>query len=714
MKKNLSKFVLSVFVIWQIFSLAAYAETPEGKLGDLATVKIEASVESEVKTNIVSKFEEKVAEVKNEVDEVKEVPENKELLINNKFKELKEVKEDKDLKIEEIKPVEIEKPIVSSNQAAVAKITCSEKSLPENTEWVIKSWFDYVPNTQKNVWSYVDFDDFDVKNWHCEWTCNKGKWYIYNKSTNSCVKLQAIDLENVPCADEPKDTKWMVKTKISTYNALNHKNIAWEYVDYKLFNQVKNVCKWTCEEWYTLNKEKNWCVETAVYKIKCDNEPAESKWMLKSKINYIPSNIGLKEKSWEYISYKEFDSAKTACAWTCDEKKWFELSKDKKSCVYVWKTHDVTWDQSCKEVWITPCLWSVTQVIDWYTYELPKPESLEVTYTLTYKDHSWTTTETRTAKFKWYYKNDEYFQKCGWEAKCGEAKIYQPWDKVAITEDVTFHALWEVEDLNVTVKSTSSYREWSYRYDFVNWNKADSDDSLKAWETFKLLQDTTLVANYNPVYVWWGNWWWSHWWNWGGNWGNSSNEEIVLPWQVEWCTVVNSTYPEEWNEAFLYACENGITSINDVNEARLDDKMTRAEMAKFIAQFALISLKRTPANLNKDCSNFADSIASYSTEMKNYMTLACKYEYMWVTPTYWVMSDFMPAKNLSRAEFGTVLSRILWWNTYESTNSLYYTKHLNALKKSGIITDTNPDLVESRGYVMLMLYRAAKDQWLIK
>jgi hypothetical protein len=37
----------------------------------------------------------------------------------------------------------------------------------------------------------------------------------------------------------------------------------------------------------------------------------------------------------------------------------------------------------------------------------------------------------------------------------------------------------------------------------------------------------------------------------------------------------------------LYACENEITSIKDINDARLEDIMNRAEMAKFVTKFAL-------------------------------------------------------------------------------------------------------------------------------
>jgi hypothetical protein len=36
----------------------------------------------------------------------------------------------------------------------------------------------------------------------------------------------------------------------------------------------------------------------------------------------------------------------------------------------------------------------------------------------------------------------------------------------------------------------------------------------------------------------------------------------------------------------LYACENDITTIRDINEARLGEYLNRAEMAKIVSVFA--------------------------------------------------------------------------------------------------------------------------------
>jgi hypothetical protein len=71
----------------------------------------------------------------------------------------------------------------------------------------------------------------------------------------------------------------------------------------------------------------------------------------------------------------------------------------------------------------------------------------------------------------------------------------------------------------------------------------------------------------------------------------------------------------------------------------------------------------------------------------------------------------MPRKTVSRAEFGTVLSRILWGDTYNDSKP-YYVKHLQALKNSGIMTQIdNPEKrLELRKWVWVMLMRSVEGE----
>ncbi len=95
-------------------------------------------------------------------------------------------------------------------------------------------------------------------------------------------------------------------------------------------------------------------------------------------------------------------------------------------------------------------------------------------------------------------------------------------------------------------------------------------------------------------------------------------------------------------------------------------------------------------------------IATQSSEMKWYIIKACQ---------LWLMGvgtkKFMPEDIVTRAQFGTVLSRMLYGSLYEWWNP-YYFNHLQALQKNWVITTVNPDLIEMRAYVMIMLQRSAK------
>jgi hypothetical protein len=72
------------------------------------------------------------------------------------------------------------------------------------------------------------------------------------------------------------------------------------------------------------------------------------------------------------------------------------------------------------------------------------------------------------------------------------------------------------------------------------------------------------------------------------------------------------------------------------------------------------------------------------------------------------MDNFLPNERVDRAQFGTILSRLLYGNTYNGGKP-YYVKHLQALKENGIITQIdNPEWrQELREWVRLVLMRSA-------
>ena len=73
-------------------------------------------------------------------------------------------------------------------------------------------------------------------------------------------------------------------------------------------------------------------------------------------------------------------------------------------------------------------------------------------------------------------------------------------------------------------------------------------------------------------------------------------------------------------------------------------------------------------------------------------------------------NNFRPNDEVTRAEFATALSRLLYntsdWE-YKST-SRYYIPHIKKLMQKWIITKDDPKMKEKRWYVMIMLMRSVK------
>ena len=73
-----------------------------------------------------------------------------------------------------------------------------------------------------------------------------------------------------------------------------------------------------------------------------------------------------------------------------------------------------------------------------------------------------------------------------------------------------------------------------------------------------------------------------------------------------------------------------------------------------------------------------------------------------------VVSKFNPNKVVTRAQFATIFSRLLFDDRYNGRTP-YYVGHIAGLKTHGIIKDVpNPQMKERVGYDMLMMMRADK------
>jgi hypothetical protein len=155
------------------------------------------------------------------------------------------------------------------------------------------------------------------------------------------------------------------------------------------------------------------------------------------------------------------------------------------------------------------------------------------------------------------------------------------------------------------------------------------------------------------------------------------------------------------NNAYEFAHRMGITTINSIDKANMWGELTRIAMAKMLSQYAINVLWLKPDTSKK--ANFEDVDETLDREYDNWVTLAYQLGIMGVGIT-----NFRPHDTVTRAEFATALSRMLYW--LKDGNDAYYSTHINKLFAEGIIANKDPGLQELRGYVMLMLMRSAMNK----
>ncbi len=160
-----------------------------------------------------------------------------------------------------------------------------------------------------------------------------------------------------------------------------------------------------------------------------------------------------------------------------------------------------------------------------------------------------------------------------------------------------------------------------------------------------------------------------------------------------------ASYSDELQGAYDYAYGMGVTTQSSIENADMYGQLKRSHMAKMMVNFAK-EVKSLTADTSKEC-NFTD-VANQTEELQGYIKEACQMGLMGVGIT-----AFNPNGIVTRAQFGTVLSRVLYGDAYNVDTNPYYAEHLKALKDAGIMTNiSNPNAPEVRGYVMLMMQRS--------
>lgn len=168
----------------------------------------------------------------------------------------------------------------------------------------------------------------------------------------------------------------------------------------------------------------------------------------------------------------------------------------------------------------------------------------------------------------------------------------------------------------------------------------------------------------------------------------------------------NSNYTDEMNQAYAFSKLHWITTKSTIQEAEMNSPLTRIQMAKMLSQYAMNVMWKKP-DVSRWTVKFNDVTNKLDRQYDNWVTLAYQLWIMWQNMKN---NKFRPYDEVTRAEFVTALSRMLYWTfdwEYKST-SKYYIHHMEKLIKEWIINKTDPKMKEKRWYVMLMLMRSAK------
>ncbi len=163
----------------------------------------------------------------------------------------------------------------------------------------------------------------------------------------------------------------------------------------------------------------------------------------------------------------------------------------------------------------------------------------------------------------------------------------------------------------------------------------------------------------------------------------------------------NNDFSKEFNDAYQFAYKNWITTMPSIEEADMYGPLTRIAMAKMLSQYAINVLGKTP-DTTKVVPTFPDVDAKLDADYNNWVTLAYQLWIMWIN-----VNKYRPNDLVTRAEFGTALSRMLY-SLSDGEWDQWYKTHLDKLMEEQIITNNNPNLQELRGYVMIMLMRSAQ------
>lgn len=304
-------------------------------------------------------------------------------------------------------------------------------------------------------------------------------------------------------------------------------------------------------------------------------------------------------------------------------------------------------------------------------------------YTVTFKSNGWNEIESQEIAVNGKVEKPEDPKKSNytfkWWFSDESLEISYNFDS-EVTSNIILYAKWEEN-------KSSSRSSWGWGGGGGSSKTSTKTDDTKAttWDNAKV--DENNIENNNEENV---------------NEENKDGETVATMTDAQ----AVEKFGQEQIDAYKWALENGITTMKTVESARLDEPLTRAELAKMMVVYIQKVLEKDPI-VTGDVT-YPDVDESLG-DLYGYIKLAYQYQIMWINADGTPIEFFNPYGIVTRWEYATVFSRVLFGDKFNKDGEDFYSKHLEALKAAWILTNTIPTIHEMRGWVMLMMYRSSQN-----
>ena len=532
-------------------------------------------------------------------------------------------------------------------------------------------------------WNVFDFWTISPENntAYAKYECDL--WYIENESWTACEKIRV----------EFNANGWKFSNNSDIYSIIKSKQVLWEKTGVLHTANLDDNDNYTNEfNWQQMN---GYTTSIAPY----------TSWWITTYPIYSSSIVYFEEENVEKldVSIKYWWSPYCTppwyiIVWTWDHRQFDANYNPGNTGLAVLYIADFPnfWENREKSVEIEGDSFTIYQnswcPSYWFFANISRTQIVD----LIYEDNAFENIPEPTREwhsFKWWYLSDgsefDTWNVSTWEV----TYVYAKWE----CADGYENKWWEC------IKKSSWLSGWWGGWWGGGWSskKTDEDTHSSAEDSQKNTQDdknTENVIQSDPEHSEWGS-------------EESSNTPVdssadksASEWQ-EILSPSDSSFTKEQKDAYTFAKENWITTKDTIQSAQMNGKLTRIAMAKMLSQYAINVLWKTPDT--SKTIKFKDVTVKRDADYDNGVTLAYQLWIMWQNMPW---NKFRPNDEVSRAEFVTALSRLLYSTSdgeYKST-SKYYIHHMEKLVSEWIITKADPGMKERRWYVMIMLMRSVK------